>query len=190
MFRHVAEDLESEQVTNLKSQPSVSQEIAVAIASGKTAGQSQTPTSTTESLSTYAERTMKTICEREGTIILSQSNAGMQSAVLPESSAEKRSESEQLRRNPTEVQKNERPTGPTQVNSQVSVDDSPSVVSVRPVKDPIDPKLYFTDTSDIVDSSGVGGPTTPQAKSTPTSIDPPSQDADSQSDTDTFGDQA
>ena len=89
-----AEDLESEQVTNLNSQTSVSQQLAVEIPSGKTANQSQTPTSTssgstTESWSTYAGRTMKTICEREGTVILSQSNAGTQRAVLPEGSAQK-----------------------------------------------------------------------------------------------------
>ena len=59
-----AEDLESEQAMNLKSQPSVNQELAVEIPSAKTTGQSQTPTSTssgstTESLSTYAERTIK-----------------------------------------------------------------------------------------------------------------------------------
>ena len=73
--------------------------------------------------------------------------------------------------NPLGAQKNERGTAPTQVNSLVSDDESPSVVSVRPVKDPIDPKSYFTDTSDIeerLDSSRVGGPTNPQAKSNPT----------------------
>ena len=60
-----AEDLESEQAINLKSQPSGSQELAVEIPSAKTTGQSQTPTSTssgstTEILSTYGERTKKT----------------------------------------------------------------------------------------------------------------------------------
>ena len=49
--------------------------------------------------------------------------------------------------------------------------DGASIFSSPAVKHPIDPASYFTDTSeveDLMDSSGVGEPATPQAKSTPT----------------------
>ena len=52
------------------------------------------------------------------------------------------------------------------VFGQAEQDDA-SIVSIPVVSRLIDPTLYFTDTSeieDLMDSSGVGGPVTPQVK--------------------------
>ena len=123
---------------------------------------------TEESLSTYAERTVKDIIARDN-----PGTSGISTLLPPltehteETSKAKASEpgepgvcigAGQVNR-PSAVEK--------KTNEEQNDPDDASVVSIPAISRTIDPSQYFTDTSeigDLMDSPGVGGPVTPQAK--------------------------
>ena len=140
---------------------------------------------TEESLSNYAERTMKAIIARDQpwtsgiSALLSPLNeqtegtSGGKDAEQRRPGASSQEDSEVLQR--TGVEKT--------VFGQVEQDDA-SIVSIPVVGRSIDPALYYTDTSgteDLLDSSGVGGPVTPQFKGIPTLVKVPRQRGESTS---------
>ena len=94
----------------------------------------------------------------------------------------KTSESERLAISPKkDLPTQQRPTGKKATRRHLDNDDV-SVISIPAVKRSVDPSSYFTDTSeveDLMESSGVGGHVTPQAKSTPTFSEVPMQRRDS-----------
>ena len=140
---------------------------------------------TEESLSTYAERTMKAIIARDqpGTSGISallsplneqtEGTSGGKDVEQRRPGTSSQKDSEELQR--TGVEKT--------VFGQVEQDDT-SIVSIPVVGCSIDPALYYTDTSgteDLLDSSGVGGPVTPQFKNIPTLVKVPRQRGESTS---------
>ena len=140
---------------------------------------------TEESLSNYAERTMKAIIARDqpGTsgisALLSQVNERTEGT-----SEDKNAEHKRLDTCPQGDPEVSQHTGMEKTVFGQAEQDHASIVSIPVVGRLIDPTLYFTDTSgteDLLDSSGVGGPVTPQVKSTPTLVKVPRQRGESTS---------
>ena len=140
---------------------------------------------TEESLSTYAERTMKAIIARD-----QPGSSGISALLSPlNEQTEDTSGGKGIEqgRPGTSSQKDAKETHCTSVEKAVSgqiEEDDASIVSTPVVGRSIDPALYYTDTSgpeDLMDSSGVGGPVTPQFKNIPTLVKVPRQRGESTS---------
>ena len=140
---------------------------------------------TEESLSTYAERTMKAIIARD-----QPETSGISALLSPlneQTEGTSGGKDVEQRRPGTSSQKDSEELQRTGVEKtvfgQVEQDDT-SKVSIPVVGCSIDPALYYTDTSgteDLLDSSGVGGPVTPQFKNIPTLVKVPRQRGESTS---------
>ena len=146
---------------------------------------SSSSAATEESLSTYAERTMKAIIARD-----QPETSGISALLSPlneQTEGTSGGKDVEQRRPGTSSQKDSEELQRTGVEKtvfgQVEQDDT-SIVSIPVVGCSIDPALYYTDTSgteDLLDSSGVGGPVTPQFKNIPTLVKVPRQRGESTS---------
>ena len=140
---------------------------------------------TEESLSTYAERTMKAIIARD-----QPETSGISALLSPlneQTEGTSGGKDVEQRRPGTSSQKDSEELQRTGVEKTVFgqvEQDYTSIVSIPVVGCSIDPALYYTDTSgteDLLDSSGVGGPVTPQFKNIPTLVKVPRQRGESTS---------
>ena len=144
---------------------------------------------TEESLSNYADRTMKAIIARD-----QPGTSGISALLSP---LNERTEGTSEDKNAEHKRLDARPQGDPEVSQHTGIEktvfgqaeqDDASMVSIPVVSRLIDPTLYYTDTSgteDLMDSSGVGGPVTPQVKGTPTLVKVPRQRGDSTSESET-----
>ena len=147
-------------------------------------GLSTSTEATEESLSTYAERTVEAILARD--------TPGIASLLPP--LTQKQEKAEQAKVSVSE-EVSITPRAATSIiprprdgagNATTTHMDGCGVgeISRSSKQRTLDPDKYFTDTTDVedlLDSSGIGGPVTPQAKSTPTLIKVPRPRTDSTS---------
>ena len=140
---------------------------------------------TEESLSNYAERTMKAIIARDqpGT----SGNSALLSPLNEQTegiSGDKNAEHKRPGACPQEDPEVSQHTGVEKTVFGQAEQHDASIVSIPVVGRLIDSALYYTDTSgteDLLDSSGVGGPVTAQFKGTPTLVKVPRQRVESTS---------
>ena len=166
------EDLRKEQSEPVGTQGPLHQTAAGNSSGERPIEQPHTPTpassdSATESLSTYAERTVETILARDELNVTSTFPGASNQAEGLIGTVSKSSKSEKTAIKPKVGLSSEQRDRKKQTTRAPEDAEELSVITIPATKDLIDPAEYFTDTSEVeevMNSSGLGGPVVSQGK--------------------------